>query len=118
MTINNPNIELVIAVLNGIDVDGESMQYILEKTGMIDQMKSQLGVATDELGTRILSPDVIDQIASDIADGLDNEGTDIIGSYELEMNNNYCEIDSIDLDTHCITRIIKDVLVEHFTPME
>ena len=75
---NQAVIAAVIALLNGIDVDGETMEHILEKTGMTDQMKSQLGVATDMLGTRILSPIVIDQIAEDIAADLDNEGTELI----------------------------------------
>ena len=49
-------INSVITLLNGIDVDGETMEYIIDHVGMRDQMKSQLGVATDMLGTRILSP--------------------------------------------------------------
>jgi hypothetical protein len=118
MTINNPNIELVIAVLNGIDVDGESMQYILEKTGMIDQMKSQLGVATDELGTRILSPDVIDQIAEDITADLDNEGLDLIEDQEYGINANELFLESVTYDRYRMEQVIKHVLESHFTPKE
>jgi hypothetical protein len=112
MTINNPNIELVIAVLNGIDVDGESMQYIIEKVGMTDQMKSQLGIETE-------MPDaVIDQIASDIYIDLDNEGVDIINDQEYGINANEVYLESIDLDLYRVQTIIKDVLRSHFKPME
>jgi hypothetical protein len=112
MTINNPNIELVIAVLNGIDVDGESMQYIIEKVGMTDQMKSQLGIETE-------MPDaVIDQIAKDIYIDLDNEGVDILEDQEYGINANEIYLESIDLDMYRVQAIIKDVLRSHFKSME
>jgi hypothetical protein len=112
MTINNPNIELVIAVLNGIDVDGESMQYIIEKVGMTDQMKSQLGIETE-------MPDVvIDQIAKDIYVDLDNEGVDIIEDQEYGICANEIVLMDISLDLWKVQAIIKDVLRSHFTPME
>jgi hypothetical protein len=112
MTINNPNIELVIAVLNGIDVDGESMQYIIEKVGMTDQMKSQLGIETE-------MPDaVIDQIAKDIYIDLDNEGVDLLEDQEYGINANEVYLESIDLDLYRVQTIIKDVLRSHFKPME
>jgi hypothetical protein len=112
MTINNPNIELVIAVLNGIDVDGESMQYIIEKVGMTDQMKSQLGIETE-------MPDaVIDQIAKDIYIDLDNEGVDLLEDQEYGINANEIYLESIDLDMYRVQAIIKDVLRSHFKSME
>jgi hypothetical protein len=44
---SNPSVkekvEMVIATLKGIDIDGETMEYILDQTGMTDQMTSQLG---------------------------------------------------------------------------
>ena len=43
MSINNQSVvEVVITLLNGIDVDGETMEYIINEVGMRDQMKSQL----------------------------------------------------------------------------
>jgi hypothetical protein len=112
MTINNPNIELVIAVLNGIDVDGESMQYIIEKVGMTDQMKSQLGIETE-------MPDaVIDQIAKDIYIDLDNEGVDILEDQEYGINANEIYLENIELDMYRVQAIIKDVLRSHFKSME
>jgi hypothetical protein len=38
----------IIKKLHAIDVDGETMQYILEKVGMEDQMLKQLISTADE----------------------------------------------------------------------
>jgi hypothetical protein len=40
--IRNPKVETIISLLNEIEVDGETMQYIIEKVGMEDQMLKQL----------------------------------------------------------------------------
>jgi len=108
----------VIALLNGINVDGETMEYILEKTAMTDQMKSQLGVATDMLGTRILSPMVIDQIAEDIVADLDNEGLELIEDQEYGINANELFLQSVTYDRYRMEHVVKHVLESHFTPME
>jgi hypothetical protein len=43
----NPGVvETIIDMLNHINVDGETMQYILENVGMEDQMLKQLMVTT------------------------------------------------------------------------
>jgi hypothetical protein len=43
----NPGVvEVIIDMLNHISVDGETMEYILEKTGMEYQMLKQLMVKT------------------------------------------------------------------------
>ena len=115
---NQAVIAAVIALLNGIDVDGETMEHILEKTGMTDQMKSQLGVATDMLGTRILSPMVIDQIAVDITADLDNEGLDLIEDQEYGINANELFLESVTYDRYRMEQVVKHVLESHFTPME
>jgi cob(I)alamin adenosyltransferase len=112
MTINNPNIELVIAVLNGINVDGESMQYIIEKVGMTDQMKSQLGVATE------MPEDVINQIAEDISIDLDNEGLDLIEDQEYGINSNEIYLEDVTYDRYRMEKVIKDVLESHFKSIE
>jgi hypothetical protein len=115
---NQSVIAAVIALLNGIDVDGETMEHILEKTGMTDQMKSQLGVATDMLGTRILSPIVIDQIAEDITADLDNEGLELIEDQEYGINANELFLQSVTYDRYRMEQVVKHVLESHFTPME
>ena len=40
--IRNPKVETIISLLNEIEVDGETMQHIIEKVGMEDQMLKQL----------------------------------------------------------------------------
>ena len=111
-------INSVITLLNGIDVDGETMEYIIDHVGMRDQMKSQLGVATDMLGTRILSPIVIDQIAEDIAADLDNEGTELIEDQEYGIVHNEISLTDVTYDKYMIEKVVKHVLESHFTPME
>lgn len=111
MTINNPNIELVISVLNGINIDGESMQYIIEKVGMTDQMKSQLGVTTE------MPEHVINQIAEDISIDLDNEGLDLIVDQEFEINANEIYLKDV-YNRYSREKVIKDVLEGYFKSIE
>jgi hypothetical protein len=115
---NQAVIAAVIALLNGIDVNGETMEHILKKTGMTDQMKSQLGVATDILGTRILSPMVIDQIAEDIVSDLDNEGIELLEDQTYGINANEIYLEDVTYDKYRMEKVIKHVLESHFTPME
>ena len=43
MSIENESVvEAIITLLNGIDVDGETMEYIINEVGMRDQMYKQL----------------------------------------------------------------------------
>lgn len=49
----NPGVvEVIIDMLNHISVDGETMEYILEKTGMTDQMLRQLIMNNPESETK------------------------------------------------------------------
>lgn len=115
---NQAVVAAVIALLNGINVDGETMEHILEKTAMTDQMKSQLGVATDMLGTRILSPILIDQITGDIVADLDNEGVELLEDQTYGINANEIYLEDVTFDKYRMNKIIKHVLESHFTPME
>jgi len=111
MTINNPNIELVIAVLKGLDIDGETMHHIIDQVGMTYQMKSQLG-------TKLLSPMAIDQIAVDIVSDLDDEGTELIEDQEYGINANEIYLEDVTFDKYRMEKIIKHILESHFTPIE
>ena len=102
----------VIALLNSIDVDGETMEYIINEVGMRDQMKSQLGVESR------MPEAVINQIAEDIATDLDNEGVDLIEDQEYCIVHNEVGIEDVTYDKYRIGKIVKDVLRSHFTPME
>jgi phosphoenolpyruvate synthase/pyruvate phosphate dikinase len=108
MLVSNPNIELVVAVLKGLDVDGESMQYIIEQVGMEDQMKKQLG------GTSRMPQSVIEQLAKDIAESIASEGTSAITDYELSMSYNEVQVDEVTFDERVLQRAVEDALSEHF----
>jgi len=51
---SNPDVkskvEMIINKLKEIDIDGETMEYILDEVGMSDQMASQLGDKVDDDG--------------------------------------------------------------------
>ena len=111
MTNQNANIELVIAVLNGIEVDGESMQYIIEKVGMEDQMRSQLGAKVEDESVSLkLSAmqyqSLVEEIVSDIEDNID----DVISDTEFSLSGNYIEVESYDVSRSSLTRIIEGAL--------
>ncbi len=105
-------VEAVIALLNGIDVDGETMEYILEKTGMTGQMKSQLSIESRMPET------VMTQIADDIVTDLNNEGVELIADQEYGIVHNEISLNEVVYDTWRIKAIVRDVLRSHFTPME
>jgi hypothetical protein len=51
----NPGVvETIIDMLNHIEVDGETMEYILEQVGMTDQMLRQLIMNNPESETKDL----------------------------------------------------------------
>ena len=102
----------VIALLNGIDVDGETMEYILEKTAMTDQMKSQLGVESR------MPEAVINQIALEIVADLDNEGVELLEDQTYGVCANEIVLEDVTYDKYRMEKIIKYVLESHFTPME
>lgn len=111
MVNQNANIELVIAVLNGIEVDGESMQYIIEKVGMEDQMRSQLGAKVEDESVSLkLSvmqyQSLVEEIVSDIEDNID----DVISDTEFSLSGNYIEVESYDVSRSSLTRIIERAL--------
>jgi hypothetical protein len=50
----------VIDILREINVDGETMQYIIEKVGMTDQMLRQLIMSNPESDTKDILEEKID----------------------------------------------------------
>jgi hypothetical protein len=119
MTNQNANIELVIAVLNGINIDGESMQYIIEKVGMEDQMRSQLGakVEDDSVSLRLSVmqyQSLVEEIVSEIEDNID----DVISDTEFSLNGNCIEVDSFDVSRSSLTNIIEGALDVYVTVEE
>ena len=109
---NQAVIAAVIALLNGIDVDGETMEYIIEKTNMTDQMKSQLGI------TSYMPEHVLNTIADDIVTDLDNEGLDLIEDQEYGINANEIYLEDITYDKYRIKAVVRDTLRAHFEAVE
>lgn len=109
---NQAVVAAVIALLNGINVDGETMEFIINNTNMRDQMKSQLGIESQ------MPEEVITQITYDIASDLENEGVDLIEDQTYGINANEIYLEDITYDNYRIRQIVREVLENHFTPME
>ena len=56
--IRNPKVETIISLLNEIEVDGETMQHIIEKVGMEDQMLKQLILTYPSQAIQTISDEV------------------------------------------------------------
>ena len=110
--IDSTVVEAVIALLNGIDVDGETMEYIINKTAMRDQMKAQLGVESR------MPESVMTQIALEIVADLDNEGVELLEDQTYGINANEIYLEDVTYDKYRMNKIITHVLESHFTPME
>ena len=108
---NEAVIAAVVALLKGIEVDGETMEYIIKEVYMEEQMKKQLSA--------VQVPDhVLIQLAADIANDIDCEGTDIIDDYDLDMNYREVSINSIDYNRRRIEDIVLNILKDHFETVE
>lgn len=108
---NEAVIAAVVALLKGIEVDGETMEYIIKEVYMEEQMKKQLST--------VQVPDhVLIQLAADIANDIDCEGTDIIEDYDLDMNYREVSINSIDYNRRRIEDIVLNILKDHFETVE
>jgi hypothetical protein len=64
----------------------------------------------EESGSFELSDDMVSTLSSDIAEALENEGTDIVDDYELSMNYKEVELDSINLNEGKIKAAVQDAL--------
>lgn len=51
----NTTINIIIALLQEIEIDGETMEHIINEVGMRDQMISQLGVKYNSDVTSIIT---------------------------------------------------------------
>lgn len=118
MLVQNPNIELVIAVLKGLNVDGESMQHIIEQVGMTEQMKSQLGApASDKAKELVLTPVELESLVNGIVNDIDDCIEDIV-DVEFSLNGNYLEVDSHNVSTRKLESIISNALDVYITVQE
>jgi hypothetical protein len=58
LPIRNPKVETIISLLNEIEVDGETMQHIIEKVGMHEQMLKQLILTYPADAIQVISHEV------------------------------------------------------------
>jgi hypothetical protein len=101
--IDSTVVEAVIALLNGIDVDGETMEYIINKMGMRDQMIKQLTPQNDivelERGEEIMvrftrkqlinfTREVQERCKQAMIEAVNNAGIDGDDYIELELDYN------------------------------
>lgn len=54
----------------------------------------------------------INDLSSDIADALSQEGTSIVDDYELSISGREVELDSIDFDSRTISNIVSDIVTD------
>ena len=57
-----------------------------------------------------ITDEMVKTLSEDIAEALENEGTDIVDDYELTMNYREVELDSIDLNESKIRAAVKDAI--------
>lgn len=133
--------EIVVALLRECEVDGETMQDIIQKVGMEGQMLTQLVMnaevediknaienrekdcpiyqqvfnAVFERTPKIDADALAEKIVDDI---IDNLGTDEVEDYDLSMTGREVELTSITFDNSLIGRKIKEAIEEYIEDME
>lgn len=133
--------DIVVALLTGSDVDGETMQYIIERVGMKEQMLKQLVVNADDADLKIAienrqqecpiyqqvfnavlerTPQIdADKLAEKIMDDvIDNIDVSDLEDYHLTMSGREVEVDSISLDSKKINRHIVEAIKEYIEELK
>ena len=64
----------------------------------------------EDSGSFEITDEMVDTLSSDIAEALENEGTDIVDDYELTMNYREVELDSINLNEGKIKAAVRDAI--------
>jgi hypothetical protein len=75
-----------------------------------DDVLHLLSVLETSSGQFEITDEMVRELSSNIAEALENEGTDIVDDYELSMNCKEVELDSIDLNEGRIRAAVKDAL--------
>lgn len=57
-----------------------------------------------------ITDEMVNTLSSDIAEALENEGTDIVDDYDLSMNYKEVELDSISLNESKIKAAVRDAI--------
>jgi len=75
-----------------------------------DDVLHLLSVIETKNGEFELTDKMVNELSSNVAEALSNEGTDIVDDYELTMNYKEVELDSIDLNEGKIRAAVQDAL--------
>jgi hypothetical protein len=75
-----------------------------------DDVLHLLSVIETSSGQFEITDDMVRELSSDIAEALENEGTDIVDDYCLSINYKEIELDSIDLNESKIRAAVQDAL--------
>ena len=109
--VNATAVNTAIALLKGINVDGETMEYVLEQIGMTDQMLRQLIMSNPESDTKDILDEKIyltnEQLASNSVAITDSE-RDLLD----ELNNFVEYAYSNDNDRERMSRCAYDYVTE------
>jgi len=126
-------VSIVVEMLNGIEVDGETMVNIIDRVNMKQQMLGILVINSrkenliEAIGVRndivqkeeevIFDGDVsidVEELTEKIIDDvIDNITDDDISSYDLEMEGHEVVLKSIELDQKKIRRQVKTAIQDY-----
>jgi hypothetical protein len=57
-----------------------------------------------------ITDDMVSELSREIADNIENEGTDIVDDYALSMSHHEVELDSVDLNVDKIRIAVRDAI--------
>lgn len=118
MSAQNANIELVIAVLRGSDIQGDGMKYIMDQLSLTEVMTEMLGGSkSNKAKELVLTPVERESLINGIVEDIDDSIEDIVDA-EFSLNGNYIEIDSYDVSSYKLTQIIENALDVYITVQE
>lgn len=61
-------------------------------------------------GSFEITDDMVQELSREIADNIENEGTDIVDDYALSMSHHEVELDTIDLNVDKIRIAVRDAI--------
>ena len=127
--------DIVVALLTGTEVDGETMQDIIKKVGMQEQMLRQLVVNAEHYDLKVAienrnencpifqqvynsanaNPeiDVVALAEKIVEDVIDNIDADDLVDYDLTMSGREVVLRSVSFDNRMMKRQITDAIKEY-----
>lgn len=82
---------------------------------LLSKLKDSILEESEEPIVGVFDNEKITEIANEIYDELDGEGTDIVDDYDLSMSYREVELDRIDLNKRAIVRIVTNILEQYTT---